>query len=213
MADRRRVDTLVAGGVAGLAAAVLEDVRVGEERDRRARRAGRQSALGPVAVDERLRAVGIRRRAHQQRRLRLVERHAGRGDRELVPGGADVRDRALVEQVRRGHRVRDIQVPTAVDVADRDRAAVARADEARRRIRQRGLGDLERDLVALRVPEAHLQLAVERVDARVIRDVREEEHGRGALRDLREIGVELAADTEQTVREVQLADGEELPVA
>ena len=108
--------------------------------------------------------------------------------------------------------VRVVEVPAAVQVAEGHLVALTRPGEPADRVRRRLLRDGELDRPAARVAEAHLQLALDRQEADLVGDVGEEEHRRRTRRDVRQVGVELAADAQAVVEEVQQADDQELAV-
>ena len=159
-------------------------------------------------------AEGVGRRVDQDRRLRPVEAHAGRAlEHELR---RDVRDRRRIEGAG-GHAVgrrreRHVDVAAVVQRHEADRAAVARAGELRRGLGRRRLDDGELDLLPVRPAEAHLQAAVQGEQPHLVRNVGQEQHGDLARGHLRQVGVELAADTDVVRGEVQLADDQELAV-
>ncbi len=178
--------------------------------ERPAVRVRRQRDAGRVVRDDPV-AIGVRRRVDEDRQLRRVERNrpAGRVHGELV---REVGDRGVVESFTARYGIGDVDEAAAVQLALCDRAAVRWPTERRCRARGRRIRDGERDLVAVRVLEAHLELAVERQDPHLVGHVGQEEHGDGAGADVREVCVEAAADAEVVVGEVQRADHEDLPV-
>ncbi len=127
-------------------------------------------------------------------------------------------DPSVVERRAGGRRVDDVDVLGAVGDVDVDRPARRGAGDDRHR-RRRATGraarrhdDLELDLLARGVAEAHLELAVHGEDPDLVGHVGQEEHGDVAARHLREVGVELAAERDVVAGEVELADDEELAV-
>ena len=154
----------------------------------------------------------MRGRVDQHRRLREVERDlaaAGRRDVELL---VQARDRVDVQPLARVLLERNVDEAAAVELATRDVAAFLRPAQRRGRARGRNLGHLERDLLALRVFEAHLELAVKRQHPHLVGDVRQEQHRGRALADVRQVGVQASADAEVVVGEVEGADDQELAV-
>ena len=121
-----------------------------------------------------------------------VEPGAGGGGEDDIDPGAG---RAHVHRAAGGAR------PAEVD-----------AGLGGRRGRVGAVEDVEADLVARGVPEAHLQLAVEGEQAHLVGDVGQEQDGGVALGDLGEVDVEPAREREVVGGEVQLADDQDLAV-
>ena len=160
-----------------------------------------------------------------------VQRHGGAvhgdggavgGHRELVVA---VEDRGVIERgARRRVETRVDEAPAAGGVvggvhgADVDAAAILHGvDQRGRRLgsgrrRRHGVDHVEGDFFAGGVAEARLQLSVYGQQPHLIRNVGQEEHHDLAARDVAEVGVQLAADADAVVGEVQLADDEELAV-
>ena len=152
------------------------------------------------------------RRVDQDRGLCGVERDGAAAGDVQVELSPEVGDRRVGELLPVGDLERDVDVAAAVQLARRDRAAVLRALQARCRRVRCVVRHGERDLLALHVLEAHLQLPVQGQDPHLIGHVGEEEHRCRALADLRQVRVEAAADAEVVVGEVELADHVDLPV-
>ena len=157
-----------------------------------------------------------------------LRRDGGRQRRAVHADAAELQAREVVEdplivEIRtRRRRVGDVDRRLrgrSREARDVDRATDERRvdDRTRRSHRAPGRGggrrdDVERDLLARRVAEAHLDLAVDGQEADLVGNVGEEQHRHVAVGDAREICVEATADADVILREVELADDQELAV-
>ncbi len=159
-------------------------------------------------------AVGgwIRIRVGEQcgRIVEAKQRPVGQAQTELIVG---IHDAIAVDRAPILGEVAHVHVTAAAKRFQADGRTVCRFCQiGHRQRRVVRVGEVELHRLAVAILELHLELALNYQEAKLIRDVGEEQDGCVSLGDFRQVGIQLRVRTQCAVEEVEFARCEELAI-